>query len=352
MDHSSRLALMLIDMQKAPAQFKPANFWQTGLPSILEDLRRRGFEDFRDHSSARQMYVPGFSSRMWQSHQGWLEPLFRFADRLPTRSRAGSRIRGFFDGTAEAKRQHQILCASHVDQRPRLENLEESLVGGEGERVLIANRYWSRTWLNYLRGLNFLKKLVDTSGLTSVLELGGGYGGLGEILLKADADIVYVDVDIPPVAAVATFYLEKVFGEGSVLTYEISREMDVLDIEQLSSEYKCAVLCPWQLPRLRGQVDLFSNFISFQEMEPDIVANYIELVQPLTRSFVLIRNSRHGKPVAKRDGELGVLSPVTTDDVIAQFDAFDLLGRDSHTFGDGYDGFESEVVCMRRASVG
>jgi len=75
-------------------------------------------------------------------------------------------------------------------------------------------------------------------------------------------------------------------------------------------------------------------------------------VQPLTRSFVLIRNSRHGKPVAKRDGELGVLSPVTTDDVIAQFDAFDLLGRDSHTIGDGYDGFESEVVCMRRASVG
>lgn len=119
----------------------------------------------------------------------------------------------------------------------------------------------------------------------------------------ADARIVYVDVDIPPVAAVATFYLEKVFGVGSVLTYEISREMDIIDIEQISSNYMCAVLCPWQLPRVRGEVDLFVNFISFQEMEPDIVATYIQLVQPLTRSFVLIRNSRQGKPVAERDGE-------------------------------------------------
>lgn len=63
MDHSTRLALMLTDMEKAPAQFKPAHFWQTGLRSIVEDLRRRGFEDFRDHRSARKLYVPGFSSR-------------------------------------------------------------------------------------------------------------------------------------------------------------------------------------------------------------------------------------------------------------------------------------------------
>jgi len=230
--------------------------------------------------------------------------------------------------------------------------VEESSVGGDGERILIANRYWSRTWLNYLRGLNFLKKIVDTHNLASVLELGGGYGGLGELLLKADARIIYVDVDIPPLAAVATFYLESVFGVGSVLTYEISRKMDVIDIEQISSEYMCAVICPWQLPRVQGQADLFVNFMSFQEMEPDVVANYIQLVQRLTRSFILIRNSRHGKPVAERDGEPGVICPVTTDDMIAQFDAFDVLGRDSHTFGDSYDGFDSEVVCMRRASVG
>jgi len=110
MNHSTRLALMLTDMEEAPAQFKPTNFWQTGLPSIIEDLRRRGFEDFRDHRSARKLYVPGFSSRTWQRHQAWLDPLFRFADRLPTRSTVGSRIRLFFDGTIEARRQHQIFA--------------------------------------------------------------------------------------------------------------------------------------------------------------------------------------------------------------------------------------------------
>lgn len=108
MDQSTRLALMLTDMEKAPTQFKPAHFWQTGLPSNVEDLRRRGFEDFRDRHSARKLYVPGFSLRTWQRHQAWLDPLFQFADRLPTRSMAGSRIRQFFDGTTEARKKVQL----------------------------------------------------------------------------------------------------------------------------------------------------------------------------------------------------------------------------------------------------
>jgi hypothetical protein len=188
--------------------------------------------------------------------------------------------------------------------------------------------------------------------MASVLELGGGYGGLGELLLKADARIVYVDVDIPPVAAVATFYLEKVFGVGSVLTYEITREMDIIDIEQISSNCMCAVLCPWQLATSTGggrpfcELYLLSgNGTGHRSQLHPISATSYALVSPN-------RNSRQGKPVAERDGELGVLCPVIIDDAIAQFDASDVLGRDSHTSGDSYEGFESEVVCMRRASVG
>ncbi len=68
--------------------------------------------------------------------------------------------------------------------------------------------------LNYLKGLAFLKKTVGTSSIRRVLEIGGGYGTLGEIFLKSDYDnSVYIDVDIPPAAYVATRYLQKVFGE-------------------------------------------------------------------------------------------------------------------------------------------
>ena len=72
------------------------------------------------------------------------------------------------------------------------------------EQFCFDGRRYSRSFLNYLRGLTFLKKQADLSGLGRVLEIGGGYGTLGEILHTSGAGIRYIDVDIPPLAAVAS----------------------------------------------------------------------------------------------------------------------------------------------------
>ena len=49
---------------------------------------------------------------------------------------------------------------------------------------------------------------------------------------------------------------------------------------------KITCLCSWQIEKLIGKIDVFINFISFQEMEPEVVKNYIKHVQRLSPKFI------------------------------------------------------------------
>jgi len=158
-----------------------------------------------------------------------------------------------------------------------------------------------------------------------------------------------VDVDIPPLAYVATRYLQEVFGPTNIATYEQTRTMDVIDLRELRKQYRAVVLGSWQLPRVVGSAELFVNFISFQEMEPDVVKNYAHHVQRLTTKYVLLRNSVSGKNVATTRDEIGVAVPVVRADYITAFDAFELIGADSEAFGHrAYNGAVSECMVFQK----
>ncbi len=342
-DHHN-LALMLADMEHAPPEFRPTNFWQRGLQPIVDDIRLHGFETFRAHRSAQGFYVPGYARAEYRTHRDRVE---RILARLPER-RAES-IRWRLDGRHLAWNDVRLVAATDTDGGLDVASVSESPVGG-GELHRVHGRNVTRSLLNYSRALTLLKATVDTSALASALEIGGGYGTLGEVLLAARPDDgFFVNVDIPPVAAVSTYYLSEVFGRDAVLGYAQSREMDSIDLDDLRRSYRAVVLCPWQLPSVTGRVELFANLLSFQEMEPPVVSRYCELVEPLTERYVLLRNSATGKQQVAA-GQLGVLEPVTTDFVVDRLPAFRERARDSLVHGDeSLDrSFRSEVAVLER----
>jgi hypothetical protein len=174
------------------------------------------------------------------------------------------------------------------------------------------------------------------------VEIGGGFGTLGEIL-AATPGVTYVDVDIPPLAFVAGRYLQAAVGRDRVLDYAASRDLEHIDIADID----LAVLCAWQLPRLHGDIDLFVNFISFQEMEPHVVENYVSQVKRLAPRAVLLRNSVTGKQVARGSG-VGVRRPTTRADYLRFFgDDYELVFSDVRLFGD-LGRQQSEVLVLRR----
>jgi hypothetical protein len=110
------------------------------------------------------------------------------------------------------------------------------------------------------------------------------------------------------------------------------------------------VLCAWQLEKLRGQVDLFVNFISFQEMEPHIVRNYLSHVARLGTRWVLLRNMREGKQKRSAGHHVGVDTPILGDDYLAMLPGYELVARNVLPFGyRTVDGFHSELLLLRKS---
>jgi hypothetical protein len=82
------------------------------------------------------------------------------------------------------------------------------------------------------------------------------------------------------------------------------------------------------MPDVRGSFDVFVNSFSFQEMEPDVVKNYLALVAKLDVKYIVSLNSFAGKPSAA-DHKIGVLDAVTSPRIIewASELGYSLAGR-------------------------
>jgi hypothetical protein len=132
-----------------------------------------------------------------------------------------------------------------------------------------------------------------------------------------------------------------------VATYAQTRDQEAIEISELP---QASVLCSWQIEKLRGQVDLFVNFISFQEMEPPVVQNYLHHVDRLGARYVLLRNLREGKAVKTESKKgSGVETPTKGEDYDRYLESYNLLATNVHPFGyRTVDGFHSELRLYQR----
>ncbi|MBW0105712.1 putative sugar O-methyltransferase [Pseudonocardia sp. KRD291] len=331
MEPRALLEAMLSDLDGAPDLYKPTNFWQTGLEQVVKDLREHGFSDFRRHPSATFFYAPRYGPVA--------KPAVALSRLAGLAGANGKLVKDRLDQVPVARGHHGVVRALDLpDAAPRIAGMSESTVGSPTEQLTFDGRRHSRSSLNYLRGLVMLKRAVPDLAIETVLEIGGGYGTLGEILVPQNPGLRYIDVDIPPVAAVATYYLQQVLGADEVLDYGATRDAEKIEIDQITQ--RAAVLCSWQLPKLVGSVDLFANFISFQEMEPDVVANYARLVSGLGARYLLLRNSPVGKP--------NVRKPMLRERYLEAFPDYELVASDCGLYGQDSEGTLSEVMVFVR----
>jgi len=200
--------------------------------------------------------------------------------------------------------------------------------------------------LNYLLGLSFLKRNIDDFIPKTVLEIGGGFGTLGEILGKSNiTDFKYINLDLPPLFLMSEEYLKKCFGKEEDFFDHAENLHGEIKIEEMP---KFTFLPNWRIEDLRGEIDFFVNFISFQEMEPHIVHNYAKKVIELSPKFILLRNLREGKQ-KKTQKNIGVRDPIFREDYLTFFENYSLLSSDSDTFGyKTSDNFHSELLLLKK----
>lgn len=336
------LALMEADLEVAPGLMRPTPFWREASGQLKKDLAGEGISRFRRLGGPLRFFVPTYGppgSGMSRAQLDELLAKSRFA------GKARLSLEQALGGAAAATADYRVFLAG--DRRgiaPDLTLVSESSVGEPLEQFEFEGRFFSRSFLNYLHGLVFLKQILGEAEIHRVLEIGGGFGTLGEILGQCGG-FSYVDVDIPPTAAVATYYLRKATS-GAVHDYRETRGRDRLSPPP---DGESMVLCPWQLNRLEGEIDLLWNFISFQEMEPPVVKSYLDQTMRLGARFVLLRNLREGKQRRRPGSVVGVDEPILGTDYDRFLPGYRLIGTNVFPFGHRtVDGFHSELRLYAR----
>ena len=153
-----RLDLMLNDMASADPLFRPTNFWDTGLVAIVDDLRAQGFDNFRAHKSALEMYVPTYASSAYRNNPASIHRLAKLIRGLARNDRVADLLLDDHVGKLQAQRDYLVFqAASRQASEPHLHDLSESEAGQPFEQHTFEERRFSRSFLNYLRGMAFLK---------------------------------------------------------------------------------------------------------------------------------------------------------------------------------------------------
>jgi putative sugar O-methyltransferase len=213
-------------------------------------------------------------------------------------------------------------CYGEKSGARSLDQLSASTVGNP-EDVFTANgNTYTTSVLQYYILYAYCCQYMKFDSIRTIMELGCGSGKQIEVMRTLHPHLCFYLFDIPPQLYVCEQYLSAVFP-GSVVSYRETREMAELTEPR---EGKIYLFGTWKLPDLeRAHWDLFWNSASFQEMEPDLVLNYLSFVNRLTREYVFLQENMRGMKQAHRKGEFGVLQATTLEHYNQGLPAFETV---------------------------
>ena len=322
--------------------YRSSKFWEEACKNITENIIKNGLKNFRKDILNLHFFVPTYGSPGNSFREDEIAEILKSLEKTNKKNKLT--LEGFFKGELSALSDFRVFKSNqHENDLINLLSFSEGNFGNPKEQFIIEDGTYSRSSLNYLLGLSFLKKSLPKFNPKIVLEIGGGFGTLGEILGKIpNQKFKYIDLDLPPIFIIASEYIKNTLGtnKNNHFLYDLNDSKDVYLIKDLP---EFSFFPSWEIEKLRGKIDLFVNFISFQEMEPEIVKNYLFHVNRLDSKVILLRNMREGKQKASTNKH-GVKEPVFSEDYLKFLPNYRLHDKNIHPFGyKTVDGFHSEL---------
>ena len=111
--------------------------------------------------------------------------------------------------------------------------------------------------------------LMKDIGQKTILELGGGYGGFAYFLKSIESGARYIDIDLPEVLALSTFYLMTAYPDAKFVLHGEHEGPEIPDFDfWMIPNFDFGVVSP-------GSVDLVFNSYSLGEMAHDTIEAYV-----------------------------------------------------------------------------
>ncbi len=323
-DDAALLKMMMEDLKKAPELYRPTNYWQCYEEKFAAELFKVGLHDFRRRNNsvlssfagtdlAEKYAIDLLASRLFNNRYTRLIPFWhKFLSFWNSILNKLLPITTPYNITTEDI-QHLAysvarLKAEKTNAKP-IDQFDTSLAGNPEDVFVINDKAYTTHHFDYYLNYVYCTKFLDFSKVKLFVELGSGAGRQIEVLKKLYPQMTFCLYDIPPQIYVCEQYLSSVFP-GQVVSYRQTRGMKTVP----SGDGKIYIFGSWDFEMVKNMpVDLFWNCASFQEMEPEIVANYLSFVNKSAANVFLLEATR-GQHVAKQKGEPGVLRKTTFDD--------------------------------------
>ena len=288
------LDLFIRDMDSQSNLWKPTNYWKWQCIRMQQQLNATGLAGFRRNwqvmrgvdlgpKQAGLITPPVFKS----SIANWL------SRRDPLCRRYATYVESLIEQSNSANDAHirvQLSLMYHFLKKgehsnPILAETRDSGIGEPHQYYFEGNAY-SSNMLHHICLLSLLCSINGKNDYRRIIEIGGGYGALPETIIRMRRGEIgyFVCVDIPPLVYVATQYLKAVFP-GMVTDYRDVRTTPRISESDITG--RILVIPPWRVPALDLNFDLLWNSASFQEMEVDVIDNYLSCLGPKTPNIFI-----------------------------------------------------------------
>ena len=312
-DDPELLKKMLEDQDGCNDLYKPTNYWAFYEKTFVPELEKRGLRNFRRRRTS-VLNSFGATDLKIQAHMEF-QPRIRgqsiltkylnvLFNRLPFVALAVSGI----DVDAVT-----LYFYSHV--KAKLDTLEmdidkcpTSRYGNPEDLLEVNGGFWSREHLQYCSMFADAARHISFNERSVICELGPGMGRNIEVMAHLLPDATFLVFDIAPQLYISNAYLRAVFG-SRVIPY---RNAVSLMPGSEQAKGKIILLPTWKMPEWSSfKIDVFWNSASFQEMEPDVVLNYLRLVNQMRPDWIYINALPEGNYWGEwKQGRGGTKAPV------------------------------------------
>ena len=320
-DDLELLELMIKDSQSADKMYTASNFCLFYENQIIDELRTNDLKDFRRRKNSalanfgaidsHHIYSDNYDNSIKGLYLKFARFNFKTIAKIRTIQKVG--IRNFFSKKSNYINSYLYDLAKSYGKKcgaKPIENFQADLVGNP-DIFTMNKKFYTANLLYYYVMYSYCCKFIDFDKINSIMEIGSGSGKQIEVIKKLHPHITFYVLDLNPQLYVCEQYLSSVFP-NSVVSYKDTRDMTRIPDDKKG---KIFILGNWKISTLENlECDGFWNSASLQEMEPDIVANYLKYVNRCTTKFVFLHETMGGQTLAKENGKLGVMKKTTLED--------------------------------------
>lgn len=316
-DEPALLSAMMSDMEKADELYRPTKYWMYAEDRLLPELRSRGLHDFRRRKNSVLIYFWATDLKIGGAirHRFIKKPFVAVADFL---NWLFTRTDILTVGLSKPINNDDITpyFFTHVRRKFMLAGLDikkagMNMVGNPEDLVKIDGALWSMYHLQHCSMVADAARYIPFSNKMVFCELGQGLGRTAQVLAQLYEDATFILFDIPPQLYVCNQYLKSIF-KSRVIDYKEAIKLDPKKSSTLKKiKGKIVVLPSWKMPEWQNiKVSIFWNSASFQEMEPHVAVNYLNIVKKMKPDWIYINALPNGNTSSPKAGERATREPV------------------------------------------